>query len=168
MFLSFFKQLALFFIIILINACSTPYQKSGLTGGYKEYYLGDNTVKVTARGNAFTSLEKVQNIVLVRSAELCNITDDVIEVISSNSRFKTNLYSTPSQPVTTYGSNQTSTVYYGGSTGTISKPRAEIIFKCREYSELNTTESELEKSSEYGVKYFSAKKVLQYIKPTLE
>ena len=154
--------------LILISSCSTPYQKSGLTGGYKEYVLGDSTFKITARGNAFTSLEKVQNIVLVRSAELCSKYDDVVEVISSNSRFKTNLYSTPSQPVTTYGSNQTSTVYYGGSTGTVSKPRAEIVFKCREYSELNINEDELEKSSDYGVKYFSAKKVLQYIKPTLE
>ena len=155
--------------LLFLNSCSTPYQKSGFSGGYKEYFINENTFKIVAKGNAFTSQEKVQLIVLVRASEICkNKGKDIVEVLTANSRMKTSLYSTPSQGITTYTpGQQSSTVYSGGSVGSVSKPIAEITVRIYKYAELNSSKEKIQKDNAYGVKYFIAEDIIKYIKPTL-
>jgi hypothetical protein len=47
---------AIIFLILNASACSTPYQKEGLTGGYTDKYLGDDKWMITVRGNGYTSI----------------------------------------------------------------------------------------------------------------
>ncbi len=57
------KKILLITFLFILSNCSTPYQKNSFTGGYKDNQLSHNSFRVVAKGNAFTSLDKVQNIV---------------------------------------------------------------------------------------------------------
>src|SRR5437016_5224063 len=59
-------------IIIMLSlvGCMSPYQPSGLGGGYTDMALSNDTYFVTFRGNGFTSSDVVQSYVLRRAAEL--------------------------------------------------------------------------------------------------
>jgi hypothetical protein len=64
------KLLALGTILILLVISCTTYQKMGLTGGYSDYPLGAKKYKVSARGNGYTSEDRVQSIAFKRAAAL--------------------------------------------------------------------------------------------------
>lgn len=55
---------------LALAGCQTAYQKTGLTGGYDELRLSENTYRVSVRGNGFTSKERAGDIALLRAAEL--------------------------------------------------------------------------------------------------
>ncbi len=50
--------------------CSTPYQKSGFTGGFKEAQKGRNKFVVGFSGNGYTTGERAGDLCLLRCAEL--------------------------------------------------------------------------------------------------
>lgn len=64
------RRLAPVGALMLLIGCSTPYQPEGFAGGYSEVPLAADTFRVTVRGNGFTSPRQVQDMVLLRSAEL--------------------------------------------------------------------------------------------------
>lgn len=67
------RYLKIFFVfsgICLLTACATPYQAEGLTGGYSDARLDENTVKVMFKGNGNTDKTIVENYALYRSAEV--------------------------------------------------------------------------------------------------
>ena len=128
------KKILLITFLFILSNCSTPYQKNsfmGLTGGYKDSQLSHNSFRVVAKGNAFTSLDEVQNIVLMRAAELTvNNNYDVFQIIKSNTRINSSIVSNPGQTITTYTPGQaSSSATHGGSISTIKKPTADIIIK---------------------------------------
>jgi hypothetical protein len=55
---------------LLMSACQTGYQPSGLGGGFSESRIDENTWRVSFRGNAFTSPDTVEKYVLYRCAEI--------------------------------------------------------------------------------------------------
>ncbi len=57
-------------IVLLFSGCSTPYQGSGLRGGYDESQLSKDTWRVTFTGNAATSEQRAVDFTLLRCAEL--------------------------------------------------------------------------------------------------
>ena len=59
-------------VIFLITGCgATPYQSSGLTGGYRDFYSEDeNTFNVSFSGNGQTKSNVASDYVLLRSAFL--------------------------------------------------------------------------------------------------
>lgn len=56
--------------LILLTSCATSYKPLGLSGGYSEMALTEDTYKVSFQGNSYTSQEEVQNLFLRRCAEL--------------------------------------------------------------------------------------------------
>ena len=162
------KKILLITFLFILSNCSTPYQKNsfmGLTGGYKDSQLSHNSFRVVAKGNAFTSLDEVQNIVLMRAAELTvNNNYDVFQIIKSNTRINSSIVSNPVQTITTYTPGQaSSSATYGGSISTIKKPTADIIIKMYKYSELNTTKDKLLKDRNYGASLFIGEETKKYL-----
>tara|TARA_B100001063_G_C16506776_1_gene424773 strand:+ start:131 stop:628 length:498 start_codon:yes stop_codon:yes gene_type:complete len=159
------KKILLITFLFILSNCSTPYQKNSFTGGYKDNQLSHNSFRVVAKGNAFTSLDKVQNIVLMRAAELTvNNNYDIFEVIKSSTRINSSIVSSPRETITTHtpGQAPTSTVY-GGNISTIKKPTADIIIKMYKYSELNTTKDKLLKDRNYGTSLFIGEETKKYL-----
>lgn len=60
----------LIFISLLLTACATPYQSSGIRGGYSEKKISDDVYNVVFEGNGFTSKESVQTYWLYRASEI--------------------------------------------------------------------------------------------------
>ena len=65
-----FKKSFVLALAFSLVGCVSPYQPSGLGGGYTDMALNQDTYFITFRGNGFTSAETVQSYVLRRSAEL--------------------------------------------------------------------------------------------------
>lgn len=62
--------IAISLLSALLASCATPFQPVGLRGGYSDFQLNKNTFKVSFRGNGFTSLGRVQNLLLYRAAQI--------------------------------------------------------------------------------------------------
>ena len=56
--------------LTMLTACATPYQKLGAMGGFDETRLAPNVWRVTFKGNGYTSTDRAEDLVLLRSAEL--------------------------------------------------------------------------------------------------
>jgi len=119
-------------IVGLLAGCATGYQPNGLTGGFSETQLDTNVFRVSFKGNAYTSRDKVEDFVLLRSADLTlshgfthfAIVDGKSYEDKSYMTMPTQSYTTGSATVsghTAYGSAYTTT--YGGQTIAVTKPR---------------------------------------------
>ena len=65
------KYLFILTIFLLTGCGATPYQSSGLTGGYKDFYSRDeNTFDVSFSGNGETKSNVASDYALLRSAFL--------------------------------------------------------------------------------------------------
>lgn len=56
--------------LFALAACTTPYQEMGLTGGVSAQQIDERIVRVSARGNAFTSHTLIQEYALLKAAEV--------------------------------------------------------------------------------------------------
>ena len=56
--------------LLALAGCSTPYQRTGFTGGFSETRLQENAFSVSFRGNGYTSRERSTDFALLRCAEL--------------------------------------------------------------------------------------------------
>lgn len=68
--MSFQRTIAVAVVAVALAACTTGYQRMGLTGGYAENQLDPSTWHVKFLGNGFTSPETVQTFWLYRCATL--------------------------------------------------------------------------------------------------
>lgn len=57
-------------VVLLMCSCSTPYQPKLILGGYNSSQLGNNTYKVTFKGNQHTPAQTVYDYLLRRCAEI--------------------------------------------------------------------------------------------------
>lgn len=71
-------SLLVFTMLLMISACSTPYQPlqrggiiAGTGGGYVSKQLGKNEYEVIFAGNGFTSMETVEKFWHRKAKELC-------------------------------------------------------------------------------------------------
>jgi len=57
-------------LALLFVGCATAYQPKGFKGGYNDIQLDHDTVRVSFRGNGYTSLDTVATYALYRCAEV--------------------------------------------------------------------------------------------------
>jgi hypothetical protein len=129
----------LIFVALLLFGCATPYQQTGLTGGFSETQLDENVWTVTFKGNGYTNRERATDFNLLRCAELCLEKGYKYFVIVEGKEYsKGGSYTTPTTSYTTgsayaYGNNvygSATTQTYGGQTYNISKPRTSNTIVC--------------------------------------
>lgn len=56
-------------LLLVASGCSTEYGKMGLTGGVDAEPVSNDTYRITALGNGFTSPEQIQDYALLKAAE---------------------------------------------------------------------------------------------------
>ena len=119
--------------ILLLAGCATPYQQSGLLGGFNEIRLSDNSFRVTFNGNAHTPSDKASNYCLLRCAELCleNGYKHFV-LISENTHIENSTYSSPTYARTTHIGNYRYTRVYGGQTYSQNVPTSTNEMLCFE------------------------------------
>ena len=84
---------AIFFVVFVVGGCatSTPYQKSGLRGGYTDFETQPSIYYVSFRGNAYTRKETVIRYWYQRAAEICGGTDryEIVSQETSSNQYIT-------------------------------------------------------------------------------
>lgn len=115
----------------VLTGCATAYAPSGMSGGYRESQLAEDVFKVTFQGNGYTKLDEVQEMALLRSAEVVSergFTHFVM--LDEQSHIEQKAFTTPIQARTTgtvssYGTTSyvnARTQYTGGQTFTSNHP----------------------------------------------
>ncbi|MHB1655268.1 MAG: CC0125/CC1285 family lipoprotein [Burkholderiales bacterium] len=133
------RTIAVISFVTLLAGCATSYQPKNFSGGFSETQLDTNVFRVSFHGNGYTRAERVEDLALLRSAELTlknGFTD--FAIIEGRSREQLGSYTTPTQSYTTanttvygntaYGSAHTTS--YGGHTFLISKPSTTNTIMC--------------------------------------
>lgn len=86
---------------LLISGCATLYQSKGLTGGFSDTKLSENTYQVRFQGNGYTSQGRSSQFILRRCAEITLENDKryfVMSASESESSVSSNSYGTSSFP----------------------------------------------------------------------
>ncbi len=81
------KNIIIFFSLILLSSCSTPY----LIAPSSEEALEDNQYRISFRGNSYTSEDKLKGYISKRAAALCpsgnfEILENTTEVVDHEDR----------------------------------------------------------------------------------
>jgi len=116
-----------------LSGCATPYQKRGLTGGYDDFRITEDTFEVKFAGDGYTRPEKVGKYVLRRASEV-RLLHGFVSFLplgqTDESGYMT-MYSSSGQ-AHAYGDYQAAHAY-GSSSGygvTIRKPETSMRIKC--------------------------------------
>ena len=131
---------AVFVLALALAGCATQYQSSGLTGGYSETQIDANVFRISATGNAMTSLERAEEMALLRAAEL-TLKNGFTHFTIADSRSRHDVvtidggvgYSTTTGTVSTYGQTATinaRTQSVDDGPMTVRKPAATLTVVC--------------------------------------
>ena len=166
------KRWAPFFVgmALLLNACATTYQPVAFTGGYSHVQIDGNTFRVSFRGNAYTSRDRVETYLMYRCAELTAETGhDYFVIVGGSTDSRHGLITTPGTHTSTttasamafgntaYGSATTTGTYTPGQTFIIMKHTGTAIIKLFKGEKPSDNPSA-----------FVAREVLQYFGPNMK
>ncbi len=58
-------------VVLTLAGCATPYTQNGMgfTGGVEAQMITDDTARISARGNAYTDQARIEDFVLLKSAQ---------------------------------------------------------------------------------------------------
>ena len=128
------KKLAVVLVMLLLSACATPYGKYGITGGYNDSRIDENTFSISVTANGFTNQQTASMHALYRAAELTAENEYDYFVIVNDTKNPTGMImTTPGSSRTTinsYGSTATArTTYNAGTAIPIVFPNSTIVIK---------------------------------------
>lgn len=116
----------------LLVGCATPYQAGGLAGGFSQTRLADNSYIIRFQGNGYTSAAAVEEMAILRAAELTLEKNfSFFHIVSSDGASSNATYYTPAQSRTTgtvnqYGTFRANTVTSGGAAFNVEIPRITL------------------------------------------
>lgn len=130
-------------LLLFVGACGTPYQEMGLRGGVVAEPVTDDIVRISARGNAFTSRSSIQDFVLLKAAETTIERGSThFVIVGAEDASRANVSTSPGTlTVNHYGAFSTGT-YQPGSSSVVIKPGQNAIVRI-----LRPNASDQEKSS---------------------
>ena len=124
---------------MLLTACAAPYQPKGFAGGFDDTQLDSGVFRVTFHGNEFDSAERVEDLSILRSAELAMKNGyTYFGIIDNQSRIKRADFTTAQHSYTTanaavYGNQISGNAYtttHGGQTIHMEKPITTKTIAC--------------------------------------
>lgn len=118
----------------------------GLMGGVKATQIDSRTMRIVAKGNAYTDMDKIQDYMMLRAAEETIAAGyDLFLLMDENTDIKTSSYTAPGSSstyttgsitgttfgntTTAYGSARSTTYYNPGQTFIYNKPRGNMIIR---------------------------------------
>jgi hypothetical protein len=114
----------------LLGGCATKYQQMGLTGGVAAEPLMTDIYRIVARGNGYTSADRVQDFVLLKAAETTLAAGGShFLILEQSDRTKVDIGQTPGVVQTNVYGNSAFTTYTPGSTYNIVKPGEAVMIR---------------------------------------
>ena len=128
-------------LTLTVAACATSYKPVTMSGGYSDVRLDANVFRVSFQGNGFTSASRVEEMTLLRSADVAmrnGFTHFIIVDARAGADYAT--VAVPAQAYTTGTANvigstvytNATTTYTGGGTYVIARPSSSNTIVCFE------------------------------------
>ena len=122
-------------LLFLLAGCATGYHPLSIDGGYTDSQYSPNTFRVIFRGNGYTSMERAQDLALLRCSELA-LTNGFhyFQVINESDAVSHSYISTPGSSTTTgyFSGNAyySTTIDSPPQTIDVERPHAEMFIRC--------------------------------------
>jgi hypothetical protein len=156
-------------IALMLAACATSYQPLAFKGGYSHVQLDANTYKVSFRGNAYTSRDRVETYLMYRLAELTAETGhDYFVIVGSRTYAGQGVVTTPGtyRSTTTGSATAFGNTAYGSATttGTYTPGQTFIVTK---HDGIATIKVFRGAKPTDNPNAFAAREVLHYLGPSI-
>lgn len=130
----------------LVVGCATGYQPNGWSGGFSEIPLASDAYQISVNGNGYTRADRVNEMALLRGAELTRDNGFNYFVVLNLSEYtRESSTTTPgssttntsgsataygnSNSVTAYGSSTSHTTYNAPKTTVVVKPGVDVVIR---------------------------------------
>lgn len=124
------SQIAALALVASLSACATPYGPMGLMGGVTVAPIMTDTYRITAKGNGYTSSERIQDYVLLKAAEQTrDAGSDYFVIVSSADASANSVGVTPGYASTQIVGNTAFTTVSPGYAYNIYKPGQDIYIR---------------------------------------
>ena len=118
------------FSCVVLGGCATKYQEMGFTGGVTAEPVMTDVYRIIARGNAYTSADRVQDFVLLKAAETTLATGgNYFAILDQRDRTNVAVGQTPGMVQTNVIGNTAFTTYSPGSTYHVVKPGEALMIR---------------------------------------
>jgi Flp pilus assembly protein TadG len=115
---------------IVLAGCGTKYQEMGFSGGVSAQRMTSDVVRISARGNGYTSNTTVQDYALLKAAETTKeMGGSHFAVISAEDASRVGTVTTPGTAQTSVHGHVATTTYTPGSTETFIKPGKDAYIR---------------------------------------
>jgi hypothetical protein len=119
-----------FLLFAILGGCATKYQDMGFTGGVSAEPVMTDVYRITARGNAYTSSDRIQDYVLLKAAETTLASGGShFLIINDQDRTKVGVGQTPAIAQTNVIGHTAFTTYTPGATYNVVKPGEALIIR---------------------------------------
>jgi hypothetical protein len=124
------KWLFSFLMLAALAGCATPYQPMGFAGGVSAEEITSDTVKISARGNGFTSNATVHDYVMLKAAETTLQKGGTHFTITKfQNSPKSDTIMIPGAYTATGSGNATHSTSHPGTKQTVIKPGEDVLIK---------------------------------------
>ncbi|MGO9401586.1 MAG: CC0125/CC1285 family lipoprotein [Xanthobacteraceae bacterium] len=118
------------FVFTVLAGCATKYQDMGFTGGVSAEPVMTDVYRIVARGNGYTSSDRVQDFVLLKAAETTLAAGGSYFVIVNDAdRTNVSVGQTPGTVQTNVIGHSAFTTYSPGTTYNVVKPGEALIIR---------------------------------------
>jgi hypothetical protein len=131
------RRVAIVVGALVVSGCATPYQPSGMRGGYEDYRVGAGAIMVTFDGNGYTSESAVVRMWHRRAAEVCGGPEQYVVLDSEKSSSVSEGVSTSTTNVTFDGNNHATATTTTQPGMRWTKHRLEGLIRCVNGGEYN-------------------------------
>jgi hypothetical protein len=119
-----------FLAFALLGGCSTKYQEMGFMGGVSAEPVMTDVYRIVARGNGYTSADRVQDFVLLKAAETTLAAGgNYLVIVNQSDRTKVDVGQTAGMAQTNVVGNSAYTTYTPGTTYNVVKPGEALIIR---------------------------------------
>jgi hypothetical protein len=120
----------LLLLAFLLTGCATKYQDMGLTGGVSVEPVMTDVYRIVARGNAYTSLDRVQDFALMKAAETTLAAGgNYFVILDASNRTRVDVAQMPSTAQTSVIGHTALTTYSPGATYNFVKPGEAVMIR---------------------------------------
>jgi hypothetical protein len=118
------------FVVVAAAFCATKYQDMGFTGGVMAEPVMTDVYRIVARGNGYTSADRVQDFVLLKAAETTLAAGgNYFVLVDDKNRTSVVTGQTPATAQTNVVGNTAFTTYSPGATYNIVRPGEALIIR---------------------------------------
>ena len=118
------------FVVAILSGCATKYQDMGFTGGVEAEPVMTDVYRIVARGNGYTSPDRVQDFALLKAAETTLASGgNYFVIVTEADRTKIASGQTPATAQTSVIGHTAFTTVTPGATYNIVKPGEALMIR---------------------------------------